>query len=65
MPMRSAPAASRLDRNRDTARWLDIVRGEYLDMPGLTLTLAQAARLWGRDQAICAGLLNPRPRIRR
>ena len=26
------------------------IRGEYLEMPGLKLTLAQAQRLWGLDQ---------------
>jgi DNA-binding IclR family transcriptional regulator len=28
-------------------RWLRIVRAEFLEMPGLRLTLAQACRLWG------------------
>ena len=29
------------------------IRGEYLEMPGLHLTLAQAQRLWGLDRAVC------------
>jgi len=29
------------------------VRGEFLEMPGLRLTLPQAARLWGLDQTAC------------
>ena len=29
------------------------IRGEYLDMPGLRLTLAQAERLCGVDRAAC------------
>jgi hypothetical protein len=29
---------------------LNRVRGEYAEMPGLTLTLAQAQRLWGLDR---------------
>lgn len=33
------------------------VRGEYLEMPGLRLTLEQAARLWHMDAAICAAVL--------
>jgi hypothetical protein len=33
------------------------VRGEYLEMPGLSLTEAQARRLWGLDEASCALLL--------
>ena len=32
------------------------IRGEYLEMPGLCLTLAQAQRLWGLDASICSGL---------
>lgn len=33
------------------------VRGEYLEMPGLRLTLPQAARLWGLDQGLALALL--------
>ena len=29
------------------------VRGEYREMPGLSLTIAQAQRLWSVDQAMC------------
>ena len=29
------------------------IRGEFNEMPGLQLTLAQAAKLWGMDQAAC------------
>ena len=32
------------------------VQGEYLEMPGLRLTEAQARRLWNLDEASCAGL---------
>jgi hypothetical protein len=38
--------------------WLDRVRGEYLEMPGLRLTLAQAARFWSLDQSTCARVLD-------
>jgi hypothetical protein len=34
------------------------VRGEYLEMPGLRLTGAQASRLWGLDSTICQRLLD-------
>jgi hypothetical protein len=34
------------------------VRGEYLEMPGLKLTSAQASRLWGLDQRTCQKLLH-------
>ena len=33
------------------------VRGEYIEMPGLRLTTAQAQRLWGLDGAACDALL--------
>jgi hypothetical protein len=35
---------------------LDVLRrvqGEYIEMPGLRLTIAQAQRLWGLDRAVC------------
>lgn len=34
------------------------IRGEYLEMPGPQLNVAQASRLWGMDQTTCAGHLN-------
>lgn len=37
---------------------LQRVRGEYLEMPGLRLTLAQAARFWCLDHPTCACLLD-------
>jgi len=33
------------------------VQGEFLEMPGLRLTAAQACRLWGLDAAMCSALL--------
>ena len=33
------------------------VKGEYLEMPGLRLTIAQAQRLWGLDRTVCDALL--------
>jgi hypothetical protein len=33
------------------------VQGEFLEMPGLRLTEAQARRLWGLDAASCGALL--------
>jgi hypothetical protein len=33
------------------------IRGEYLEMPGLRLSPAQASRLWGLDAARCEALL--------
>lgn len=33
------------------------IRGEFLEMPGLRLTLDQARRLWALDEDTCARLL--------
>jgi hypothetical protein len=33
------------------------VKGEYLEMPGLSLTRGQAQRLWGVDRETCDALL--------
>lgn len=36
---------------------LQRVQGEYIEMPGLRLTTAQAQRLWGLDREACDALL--------
>ena len=36
---------------------LDRIAAEYREMPGLSLTAAQAARLWGLDRAHCGAVL--------
>jgi hypothetical protein len=36
----------------------DRVRGEFLEMPGLQLTMPQAARLWGMEQAACRAVVD-------
>jgi hypothetical protein len=33
------------------------IRGDYYEMPGLRLTVAQGARLWGLSRETCAELL--------
>jgi hypothetical protein len=38
-------------------RVLARVRGEYEEMPGLRLTIREAARLWGMEQGACASVL--------
>ena len=44
-------------RHVEFDRLLDIVRGEYLEMPGLRLTRRQAQRLWALDPETCDELL--------
>ena len=36
---------------------LQRVQGEFFEMPGLSLTTAQAQRLWGLDREFCDKLL--------
>jgi hypothetical protein len=40
-----------------TAEMVLRVRGEFLEMPGLRLTQAQAQRLWGLDATTCSSLI--------
>lgn len=37
---------------------VDRVRCEFLEMPGLRLTIPQAARLWGLDLASCEAVVD-------
>jgi DNA-binding IclR family transcriptional regulator len=43
--------------NTATVDWTQLVRGEFLEVPGLDLTREQAQRLWGLDRAACDQLL--------
>jgi hypothetical protein len=46
------------ERGREWAdAWVNRIRGEYTEMPGLCLTLQQACRLWGLDRHACEGYL--------
>jgi hypothetical protein len=54
MPDRSACADHAARVAPVDARDLDVrIRGEFREMPGLTLTLLQAARLFGVEQTQC------------
>ena len=39
------------------ADWLQIIRGEFQEMPGLQPTKSQVQRLWGVDAPTCDALL--------
>ena len=64
-PEASRNRASRATKPSETARPVDMrtmpaireailrVEGEYREMPGLSVTLPQAARLWGMDRSTC------------
>ena len=40
------------------------IRGEFVEMPGLALTVSQARRLWALDEQTCADLLDALVRAR-
>jgi hypothetical protein len=37
--------------------WLNRIRAEYREMPGLSLTRPQMQRLWGLEPHVCAALV--------
>jgi hypothetical protein len=37
---------------------LDLIKAEYRDMPGLSLTPAQMQRMWGLDAFVCEALID-------
>jgi hypothetical protein len=43
--------------SHDVTDLVPLMRAEYLEMPGMRLTLAQAARLWNTDTVLCARAL--------
>jgi hypothetical protein len=34
------------------------IRAEFLEMPGLRLTVTQASRLWGLDEGLCRRVID-------
>lgn len=38
--------------------WLSIIRGEFLEVPGLRLTRREFQRLWGLDSLTCDALIH-------
>lgn len=38
--------------------WLQLIRSEYAEMPGLNLSKCQVQRLWGLDADSCQALLD-------
>ena len=39
------------------ANWLQLIRAEYMENPGLCLTRREAERLWGLEPLVCESLL--------
>jgi hypothetical protein len=42
----------------DRYGWVSLIRAEYLEIPGLSLTAPQAQRMWGLDPEVCRTLLD-------
>ena len=40
------------------AEWLQLIRAEYAEVPGLQLTKSQVQDLWALDPWVCDALLN-------
>jgi hypothetical protein len=38
--------------------WLNLIKAEYLEMPGLSLTKPQVRRLWHLESQMCDALLD-------
>lgn len=47
-----------LNSNATVTEWVQLVRAEYLEMPGLHLTKEQVGRLWGLDAPTCEALID-------
>lgn len=54
---RAAYEAEMLADQTPIADWLQLIRSEYLESPGLHLTRSQVQRLWGLDTVTCDLLL--------
>ena len=55
-PERFAWAPSMVDD--PIQHWVRIIRGEYLEIPGLFLTRSQVQRLWELDAVVCDQVLD-------
>ena len=44
-------------REHSVEEWARIIRGEYEDSPGLSLTRAQVKRLWSLEPGLCDTVL--------
>ena len=45
-------------REPSSVEWLQLIRAEYLEIPGLHLTERQVERFWGLDTLTCNALLD-------
>jgi hypothetical protein len=52
-----SPATSTACRHEKFEEWLQLIRSEYAEMPGLHLSKRQAQRLWALEPACLEALL--------
>lgn len=45
-------------REPSIVEWLQLIRAEYVEIPGLHLTGRQVERMWGLDTLMCTSLLD-------
>ena len=57
-PRRCGPAFASVAAIMDFNALVNRVRAEFLEMPGLRLTLEQARRLWGVDATACQAVVD-------
>jgi hypothetical protein len=64
MPVVDVHSTSPIRDAETLAAWLQVIRGEYSEIPGLQLTRVQACRLWNLDAAVCDAALTALERTR-
>jgi len=55
--MQRSPFESCADLPSPSVDLVSLIRAEYLEIPGLSVTLPQAARLWNVDRGRCVDAL--------
>lgn len=57
IPETTQPIMAINDAARSEREWTQIIRGEFLEIPGLRLTSDQIQTLWGLHRDVCAAVL--------
>jgi hypothetical protein len=60
----TGPEAEMIAARTTAADWIQLIRAEYLEIPGLDLTRNQVRRLWGLDAVMCDALLEALVEVR-
>jgi len=58
VPERAIGGGTMLIVERPVVEWIERVRAEYLEMPGLSLTRWQMRRLWLLDATVCDAVVD-------